>query len=624
LENVPIYRQKECFAVQKMPYLSMALLIGLLFQLTSAVSVQAAPTFHDPAFASVWNRVDKPVESLSGIGRGYTWGPTVPDTENITSETYNGANRKIQYFDKARMEINNPGGNSSDLFYVTTGLLVKELVTGDRQDSDTTFTHLPPSQVQVAGDPNDGTANTIAPTYASFKSVSTISGAENNRPEAKDALINSRIDKAGVVTTFTPPEQLHNKAYDTVTHHNIADVFVDFGNLRGSVWNGSGYSDDSIFFGNSLYVLGRPLAEPYWTRAVVAGVEKDVLVQLFERRVLTYTPTNPSGFKVEMGNVGQHYYKWRYLLNREVLLTSNAVGTAIAAGQYVFWMDNRNGENLGIYAYDLVKQSSFVVTDKPGGKFFFASDGKTLAWVQTPDQLISTGGSIQGYDLTTGKAFEIKPASALSEFAFLALDNGILYYQDATSNHIGIYALDLTTHQEKLIRSYGQNPVVSNGVMIWSEEQYTGAISPPLRSLHLARLDGSKTDTVITQNNGAFSNYQISGDNVVWSFLPPVPEPDEAAYLYNIKSGTSKLISTKAVSARQPVINGTKVAWVTPPDQNNSLWSIGTYDLISNATSTVVANSNPLLTWSITNSGKLLYSVGSSTPGDKLYLTQLR
>jgi hypothetical protein len=46
---------------------------------------------------------------------------------------------------------------------------------------------------------------------------------------------------------------------------------------------------------------------------MVGGVELDVLVQLFERRVLTYTPTNPAGFKVEMGNVGQHYYRWRYL-----------------------------------------------------------------------------------------------------------------------------------------------------------------------------------------------------------------------------------------------------------------------------------------------------------------------
>jgi hypothetical protein len=44
----------------------------------------------------------------------------------------------------------------------------------------------------------------------------------------------------------------------------------------------------------------------------VDGRYKDVLVQCFERRCLTYTPTNPDGWKVEAGNVGQHYYAWRY------------------------------------------------------------------------------------------------------------------------------------------------------------------------------------------------------------------------------------------------------------------------------------------------------------------------
>jgi len=44
----------------------------------------------------------------------------------------------------------------------------------------------------------------------------------------------------------------------------------------------------------------------------VGGVERDVLVQVFERRVLSYTPSNPASFQVEMGNVGQHYYAWRY------------------------------------------------------------------------------------------------------------------------------------------------------------------------------------------------------------------------------------------------------------------------------------------------------------------------
>jgi hypothetical protein len=47
-------------------------------------------------------------------------------------------------------------------------------------------------------------------------------------------------------------------------------------------------------------------------RVRVGGVERDVLVQAYQRRVLTYTPNNPVGWQVEMGNVGRHYYQWRY------------------------------------------------------------------------------------------------------------------------------------------------------------------------------------------------------------------------------------------------------------------------------------------------------------------------
>ncbi len=57
---------------------------------------------------------------------------------------------------------------------------------------------------------------------------------------------------------------------------------------------------------------GYPMTEAYWTRARVGGQERDVLAQCFERRCLTFTPDNPAQWQVEMANIGQHYYHWRY------------------------------------------------------------------------------------------------------------------------------------------------------------------------------------------------------------------------------------------------------------------------------------------------------------------------
>ncbi|HEX5165535.1 MAG TPA: hypothetical protein VFV93_09080, partial [Thermomicrobiales bacterium] len=55
-----------------------------------------------------------------------------------------------------------------------------------------------------------------------------------------------------------------------------------------------------------------PITEAYWATVKVNNQYVDVLMQCFERRCLTYTPGNPDGWKVEAGNVGLHYYVWRY------------------------------------------------------------------------------------------------------------------------------------------------------------------------------------------------------------------------------------------------------------------------------------------------------------------------
>ncbi|HUS14101.1 MAG TPA: DUF5107 domain-containing protein, partial [Chloroflexia bacterium] len=63
---------------------------------------------------------------------------------------------------------------------------------------------------------------------------------------------------------------------------------------------------------DSLFVVGYPVTEPYWIRIRAGGQPRIVLMQAFERRVLTYSPANGPGWQVEMGNVGRHYYTWRY------------------------------------------------------------------------------------------------------------------------------------------------------------------------------------------------------------------------------------------------------------------------------------------------------------------------
>jgi hypothetical protein len=87
-------------------------------------------------------------------------------------------------------------------------------------------------------------------------------------------------------------------------------VFWTFLNSRGPVLENGQPGEGPLL--DWLFSVGYPITEAYWTRVRIAGREHDVLVQLFQRRVLTFDPAAPSGWQVQMGNVGQHYYHWRY------------------------------------------------------------------------------------------------------------------------------------------------------------------------------------------------------------------------------------------------------------------------------------------------------------------------
>src|SRR5690349_1903540 len=92
--------------------------------------VLAAPAIGNPAFQRLWDRQDRAVaEHISD--RSWTWGPG-PISEPLREQLIEGVEGKrlVQYFDKSRMEINDPTADPNATWYVTNGLLPIELMTG--------------------------------------------------------------------------------------------------------------------------------------------------------------------------------------------------------------------------------------------------------------------------------------------------------------------------------------------------------------------------------------------------------------------------------------------------------------------------------------------------------------
>ncbi|MDW8060184.1 MAG: peptidase domain-containing protein [Thermomicrobium sp.] len=261
------------------------------------------------AFWRTWARADRPVAE-GRVARTWMWGPA--PISNVLIEEYDEATgiegepygaRFVQYFDKTRMEVTDLAGDPVNPWYVTNGLLAKELITGQLQLGHNRFQPAAPAQVPVAGDLNDPNA----PTYATFAplmryqplpvGMTVIQTVDRNATVGADPA----LARFGVTAAVLVPE----------TNHTVASVFWEFMNARGTVYADGAFREDRLFE-NPFYATGLPLTEAYWTTVLVGGVPKRVLVQVFERRVLTYTPDNPPGWRVEAGNVGLHYYQWRY------------------------------------------------------------------------------------------------------------------------------------------------------------------------------------------------------------------------------------------------------------------------------------------------------------------------
>lgn len=303
---------------------SLALLAMAALVLTSVGTypqspvAQAAPhaqpnsmRFADSGFEKVWMRNDQPVGALS-VARSWTWGPAplASGMEPYADAPDGSGVRLVQYFDKSRMEINNSKLSPDDKWFVTNGLLTVELISGQMQVGDSKFEGRKAANIPIASDGDD----TNAPTYASFGTVSNTSAGDKRLPDGTDKYATGRINKQGAVVD-DPSKAKAPEAkiayYEKATGHNVPQVFWDFLNSSAKVRTGL-TTANKLLLDPWVFAMGLPISDAYWANVKIEGKQQDVLIQAFERRALTYAPGLAQGWQVQMGNIGQHYFQWRY------------------------------------------------------------------------------------------------------------------------------------------------------------------------------------------------------------------------------------------------------------------------------------------------------------------------
>jgi len=253
----------------------MALCVMIFASSMALQHARGADGYGTPAFQAKWNDGESRVTNF--------WGP-LDIARDKQPEQYNNGTRIVKYWDKGRMELDANGT-------VTSGLLATELKTGRMQIGDATFEARTPARVNVAGD-----VNGTGPTYADLNTLPARVDNAGSGPffyEYRNGTfamgVNKDSFKLGTETTVYQSDAAGKLG------QYVPRQFVDF--------------IDHVGFGS----VGYPISPVVLAQVPVAGVPTVVMIQAFERRVLTVAITGgPTAPLVEFGNIGQHYYQWRY------------------------------------------------------------------------------------------------------------------------------------------------------------------------------------------------------------------------------------------------------------------------------------------------------------------------
>ena len=375
---------------------AVLLLLTVIVSSTGTTRMAAAADtfgFITPAFQQVWTRTDDPRVQNANSGRSYIWGPAPRYyVHEAYADSPNG-DRQVQYFDKSRMEVNQPYSKpysaGSNKYYVTNGLLVREMIRGcialgdsnDAKDCRNGSADIPLSGDIALGQGVNPTANNkVSPTYTSLQNIASLNNDKRSDRAQNGALVTATLAKNGAVGSDNSKGNFNVRIvnYEDALGHNVPDVFINYINKTGPLINTD--TGNNVFNGqviDKLYSFGYAISDPYWTRSVVAGRETDVLMQAFERRILTYEPGAPEAYRVQMGNVGLAYYQWRY----GGTTTPSSAPTTLFRKAYVNYDGKLQNVGFGINAYTYYNN-----TTPAGGTMrdFVASNIKDLGarWVR--------------------------------------------------------------------------------------------------------------------------------------------------------------------------------------------------------------------------------------------------
>ncbi len=377
----------------------------LAFAVIVLISVSFLPvrnstksSFANPLFENLW------AEQSAAAGSLDLWG-----SEPLLwrAEPYADApdgRRTVQYFDRGRMELTPTANGGTE---VTEGLLALEMTTGEIQLGSKLLEYRDPADVAI----DSGSANAAVPTYAGLARVVQRTAPDRSTQHAE---INQWIDAQGNVTEKTPPVAVWASKYVTQTGHNVPDVFTNL------------FARKPFEMTDWVQALGYPISEPYWTMYRRDAAEQPSLIQVFQRRILVYTPSLNDNQQITLANVGRHYYRWRYGQG----VPASAPTAMAGDSSPMLEVTVPNGYQVGIYAQHVGTPVGLAIG--PSGDLWIVTAQGNIIGVRS-----TTSGGAAGKTERFAEGLPNPRGIVVdSNVVYVAVDDGIIRLRDTNNDGV--------------------------------------------------------------------------------------------------------------------------------------------------------------------------------------------
>ncbi len=260
---------------------------------------QQPVAFDSEQLLNIWQHADQPVIDRQET-RGWMWGMSAMVAHYDPYHTSTTSPPQLQYLPNGWANGVLASPDPADPWFITFGFLTQDLMNNALQsEADWTIPRRS-ADMPLVGDSHD----TTAPSYTSFQRV-----MGTRFPDLTGEPVLDTLDHEGTIGLYTGEryDEARLAFFFEQTGHNIPLVFWEFLNNRGNNTEaGRGDTADRSLaeaYKTWQHTIGPPLTEPYWVNVTLDSEAQHVLVQVFQRRVLTYTPTKPVEEQITMLDV---------------------------------------------------------------------------------------------------------------------------------------------------------------------------------------------------------------------------------------------------------------------------------------------------------------------------------